>query len=94
MVESNPNTHVDEKQDCETADRLEVSGKEGVGHGAEAEEEQNSGRGPNRPFVEDGDVDAFDFFAKVEALLLGARQILSIPQGVYRQQARVTRRIR
>lgn len=94
MVESNPNTHVDEKQDRETADRLEVSGEEGVEHGVEAEEEQNSGRGPNRPFVEDRDVDAFDFFAKVEALLLDARHTPSIPQGVYRQQARVTRRIR
>ncbi len=82
MVESYPDSHVDEEEDGESAHGLEVPREEGVGHRAEAEEKQDSGRGSHSPFIENRDVDAVDLFAKVKALFLGARHSLSIPQGV------------
>ena len=86
MVKPYSNTHVDEEENGEPAHGLEVAREEGVGHRAEAEEKQDSGRGSHSPFIENGDVDAVDLFAKVKALFLGARHSFSIPQGVYREQ--------
>ena len=94
MVKPYSNTHVDEEENGEPAHGLEVAREEGVGHRAEAEEKQDSGRGSHSPFIENGDVDTVDLFAKIKALFLGARHSSNIPQGVYREQGRVARRIR
>ena len=82
MVEPNPNSHVHQKQDGETTYRLEVAGEEGVGDCAETQEEQNSCRGSHGTFVEDGNVNALDFFAEVVGFISGARHRFSIPWGV------------
>ena len=86
MVEPDPNSHVEQKQDGETTHRLEVAGEEGVGDCAETEEEQDSRRGPYCALIKDRDVDAVDFFAKVVRLLLGTGHPSSIPQGVFSEQ--------
>ena len=80
MVEGQPDTHVEKKQDGKALEWLEIVGEERVARSAKTEEEKNACRGAHGPFVEDGHVDALHFFAKLVGSSRGHGP--TIPQGV------------
>ena len=84
MVESDPDSHIDEEQDGEPSHGLKITGEEGIGDSAEAQEEQNSCGGTHCSLVKDGNVDALNFVPKVKVFFSRACHGTSIPQGVLR----------
>ena len=65
MVYTNSKTHVDKKENGEPADRLKVSGVEGITDGGEAKKKQNPRGCPNGSFVEYRNINSFNRFAEV-----------------------------
>ena len=94
MVESDADSHADQKQDGEPENRSEVTGEECGGDGREPQKEEDARRRSHVALVEDGDVDALDFFAKIVRFCACRGHDRIIPQGVSGGQWRRGRPIR
>ena len=82
MVEPDADSHVDQKQDGEPADRSEVTGEECGGDGREPQKEEDARRRSHGALIEDGDVDALDLFAEIVRFCARRGHDRTIPQGV------------
>ncbi|MEY2900674.1 MAG: hypothetical protein RL247_840 [Actinomycetota bacterium] len=67
MIESQSDSHVDEKENAKSPDRLEVAGEVGVGDRTETDEKEQSRRGADCTLVEDRYVYSLDPLPKIDS---------------------------